>query len=145
MKEFVSQDMKRYNYLLGELDATYHEASLKLGLSDSAMKILYAICDYGEGCMLQDICTSTGLSKQTINSSLRKLEAESILYLESVNAKSKKVILSEKGKELTQKTALRLHQMENEIFSSWNREEVKTYLDLTERFLVDLKNKINEL
>ena len=43
MREPVSKVMKRYNYLLGELNAVYHEMSLKLGLSDSAMIILYTI------------------------------------------------------------------------------------------------------
>ena len=66
----ISKEMKRYNYLVGEIDAVYHEASLKLGLSDSALNILYAICDAGEGCLLQEICFYTGISKQTINSAL---------------------------------------------------------------------------
>ena len=35
----------RYNYLVGEIDATYHELSTKFGLSDSMMRILYTICD----------------------------------------------------------------------------------------------------
>ena len=54
MREPVSKVMKRYNYLLGELNAVYHEMSLKLGLSDSAMIILYTICDQGERCPLQE-------------------------------------------------------------------------------------------
>ena len=45
MLKKISKEMKRYNYLVGEIDAVYHEASLKLGLSDSALNILYAICD----------------------------------------------------------------------------------------------------
>lgn len=47
MNYYVSQDMRRCNYLLGETEATYHEIALKLGLSDSAMKILYTICEAG--------------------------------------------------------------------------------------------------
>ena len=45
MKTNISNDMKRYNHLLKELDTVYHEMSLKLGLSDSAMIILYTICE----------------------------------------------------------------------------------------------------
>ena len=40
MREPDSKVMKRFNYLLGEMDAVYHEMALKLGLSDSAMIIL---------------------------------------------------------------------------------------------------------
>lgn len=141
----ISKEMKRYNYLLGEIDATYHEASLKLGLSDSAMKILYAICDVGEGCLLQDICFDTGLSKQTINSALRKLEEEEILYLEPFNAKSKKVYLTDKGRKLTEKTAYRILRAEDDIFASWDREDVEKYLELTEKYLLCLREKIKEI
>ena len=141
----ISKEMKRYNYLVGEIDAVYHEASLKLGLSDSAMKILYALCDAGEGCLLQEVCFYTGLSKQTINSALRKLEEEGILYLEPYNAKSKKVFLTEKGRKLTEKTAYRIIQAENEIFESWKKDDVEQYLDLTENYLLSLKRKVQDM
>lgn len=118
MNNPIFEKLKRYNYLLGETEATYHEISLKLGLSDSAMKILYAICDNGESCLLQDICRCSGLSKQTINSAIRKLENEGILYLENVGAKAKKVCLTDLGKRLVQKTALRMIEIENAVFES---------------------------
>ena len=145
MTKNISMEMKRFNYLISEIDSVYHEAALKLGLSDSAMSILYAICDNGEGCLLQEICFYTGISKQTINSALRKLEKEGIVYLELLNAKSKKVYLTNKGKKLAEKTAFRVLQMEDEIFASWKKEDVEKYLELTESYLVHLKEKINEL
>lgn len=127
------------------MDAAYHEISLKLGLSDSAMSILYTICNYGESCLLQDICRQSGLSKQTINSSLRKLETGNILYLEMAGAKSKRVTLTDAGKALAQKTALQVINTENEIFASWSREDVEKYLELTEDYLTALKEKAKQL
>jgi DNA-binding MarR family transcriptional regulator len=145
MSELILKKLKRYNYLIGETEATYHEISLKLGLSDSAMKILYAICDNGKSCLLQEICRSSGMSKQTVNSAIRKLENEGIVYLENVGQKAKNVCLTESGKELVQKTALRVIEIENSIFESWREEDVEFYLRLTEQYLVDLKRKIEEL
>ncbi|MCI8598788.1 MAG: winged helix-turn-helix transcriptional regulator [Lachnospiraceae bacterium] len=145
MSELIIKKLKRYNYLIGETEATYHEISLKLGLSDSAMKILYAICDNGKSCLLQEICRSSGMSKQTVNSAIRKLENEGIVYLENVGQKAKNVCLTESGKELVQKTALRVIEIENSIFESWREEDVEFYLRLTEQYLVDLKRKIEEL
>ncbi|HBI59981.1 MAG TPA: MarR family transcriptional regulator [Lachnospiraceae bacterium] len=145
MTKYISREMKRYNYLISEIDSVYHEAAVKFGLSDSAMSILYAICDNGEGCLLHEICFYTGISKQTINSALRKLEREEIVYLEPLNAKSKKVYLTEKGRDLAEKTAFRILQMEDEIFASWKKEDVDKYLELTESYLVHLKEKINGL
>ncbi|MCI8530241.1 MAG: ArsR family transcriptional regulator [Lachnospiraceae bacterium] len=145
MPKHVSKEMRRFNYLLGEIDAVYHEVSLKLGLSDSAMKIMYAICDAGEECLLQEICFYTGLSKQTVNSAIRKLEEEGILYLEPFNAKSKKVFLTEKGKGLAEKTAYRILQAENDIFATWEKKDVEAYLDLTEKYLLCMKEKAKKL
>ena len=76
MHSTTQDSLQRFNYLFGETDALYHELALKLGLSDSAMKILYVICDTGEPCLLREICRRSGLSKQTLNSALRKLEAD---------------------------------------------------------------------
>ena len=127
--------MKRYNYLLGELNAVYHEMSLKLGLSDSAMIILYTICDQGERCPLQDICRYSGLSKQTVNSALRKLEAERVLYLEAAGSRNKTVCL----------TVKRIMQAENEIYTSWPEQDVEKYLELTEHFLTALQEKAGQM
>lgn len=145
MKHYSSNEIKRFNYLFGETEAVYHEASLKLGLSDSAMKVLYVLCDNGESCLLQTICRYSGLSKQTVNSAIRKLENEGILYLEKAGKKAKNVCLTDSGKRFVQKTALRIIEMENSIFSSWSKEDVATYLKLTEQFLNDLKKRTEEL
>ena len=141
MENHISPALKRYNYLSGETDAVYHEISLKLGLSDSAMKILYTICDNGTSCLLQDICKYSGLSKQTVNSALRKLEAEGIIYLESAGGKNKKVCLTKSGETLARRTAQKILQAENDIFASWPQEDVQKYLELTETFLLALREK----
>ncbi len=141
MKNSISGDRKRYNYLSGEINAVYHEMSLKLGLSDSAMIVLYTICDSKDHCPLQDICRRSGLSKQTVNSAIRKLEGKNIVYLEASDAKSKNVCLTRNGKELAEKTAIRIIEAENDIFAAWPEEDVERYLELTERFLLDLREK----
>ena len=140
-----SKLMKRYNHLLGEIDSAYHEMSRKLGLSDSAMIVLYTICDNGTNCLLQDICRRSGLSKQTINSAIRKLESEGILYLEAVSPKAKNVCLTEAGMSLAGKTAGRIISAENEIFASWPQEDVQKYMELTEAFLRALQEKAKNL
>lgn len=145
MKACSSRDMKRFNHLLGEIEAVYHEMALKFGQSDSVMNILYTICDYGESCPLQEICRRSGISKQTINSALRKLEREGIVYSEQAGVKGKNVCLTEKGKELVGDTAVRVIEAENGILASWPEEDVKRYLELTERFLVGIKEKAKEI
>jgi DNA-binding MarR family transcriptional regulator len=145
MHDIISKNLKRYNYLLGETGAAYHEMSLKLGMSDSAISILYAVLEQGESRPLQQICHCTGLSKQTINSAIRKLEAEGIIYLEMAGSKNKTVCLTEKGKLLAEKTAGKVLKAEDEIFASWPQKDVDKYLQLTEAYLLALKEKVKTL
>ena len=144
MKNTITEDMKRFNYLSREIDSAYHEAALKMGLSDSAVLILYTICNDGGACLLSDITRLSGVSKQTINSALRKLEAEDIVSLESFAGKKKKVCLTEKGQTSVKHTILHMIEVENSIFDSWSDQERTMYLDLTMRYLTAFKEKIQE-
>ena len=137
--------LKRVNYLLSEINAVYREASSALGISDSVMQILYTICNYGDSCLLGDILRMTGLPKQTVNSALRKLEGEGIVYLRSAEKKKKSVHLTEQGKSLASTTVLRLMEMENAVFDSWTAEERQSYLRLNQKYLNQLKETIKEL
>ena len=139
------QPLHRYNHLVSEIEAVYHEISLRLGVSDSTMIVLYTICDQGGSCLLQDICRYSGLSRQTLNSALRRMEEQGLLYLMPVDQKSKRACLTKTGDALAQRTALRLMQAENAIFSSWAPEDVERYLELTGRFLQGLREKAREL
>ena len=145
MSPDLSKELKRYNYLLSETDAAYHEAASRLGLPDSSMIVLYTICDCGDPCPLRDICKNAGISKQTVNSALRRLEAEGILYLENGGGKNKTVHLTKKGQKLAEATAGKIMKLENDIFSSWAEEDVNQYLALTERYLHDFKMRLDRL
>lgn len=133
--------MQRYNHLMNEISEEYHRIASVLGLSDSAMIILYMICENGDSCLLRDIYHSNGISKQTVNSAIRKLEEERIIYLEAAGPKNKRVCLTEAGKRLAERTAARVIRAENNIFSSWKEEDVEKYLALTERFLKHLREE----
>ena len=136
---------RNYSYLTSEIEAAYHEAALKCGLSVSAMRILYVICLHGEECLLSTVVALSGISKQTINSALRKLEREGILYLENTDGRKKRVCLTKKGKEAVQHSALRVIKIENEILNAWTPDERTAYMTLTEKFLFSFKEKTKEL
>ena len=141
----VTEHMRRLNLTLSELDAAYHEATIKLGLTDSAMTVLYTLCMFDGSCPLVQIVSLSGLSKQTINSALRGLEAQGAVYLEPDGGRRKRVCLTEDGRALAEKTALRLIEMENQVLSAWPEEDRQTYLGLLRRFLTDLRERVGEL
>ena len=145
MEGYTTKEMRRFNYLLCETDAAYHEAALRLGMSDSTMQVLYAICNNGDSCPLSEICSQSGISKQTINSALRKLEGDGIIYLEASGGRKKRVCLTDKGRVLAEGTVVKLIEIENGILESWPREDVERYLELTRKYLTAFKEKIQEL
>lgn len=83
----INAAMKRYNYLIAEIESVYHEAALRFGMSDSALMILYVLCGQDGACALADLPYFTGLSKQTLNSAVRKLEAEGTIESVAVGAR----------------------------------------------------------
>ena len=105
MNHLVYHQIHRLNYLTSELDGLYHQASLQVGISDSVMRILYAIYDNGDSCPLQTICRQSGISKQTVNSAIRKLEEDGILYLAHFKGKNKKAILNRRLPESMKRNA----------------------------------------
>lgn len=136
--------LKRYSHLTSEIDSVYHEAALRCGLSDSAMRILYVICLYGHECRLSKIISLSAISKQTINSAIRKLEKEGILELEPEGGRggAKKAVLTEKGERIAEKTVRKIFQIENKVFSSWTEEEREQYFALTQRYLSAFKENM---
>ena len=141
----VSKELRRFNHLLGEINGVYHEAAVKLGLSDSAMSVLYTLCSEGDPCPLHEVVRQSGASKQTINSAIRKLEGEGIIRLEAAGGRGKNVRLTQRGRELARRTAVPLIELEDEIYASWSREELRIYLELTGRFLSAFKEKVKRL
>jgi len=145
MAQYISNELKRFNSLISEIDETYHDVAVKLGLSDSAMQILYVICNEGGECLLSDIVKMSGISKQTINSAMRKLEHDGIVITEDATARKKLVRLSEKGNLLVENTVQKVINIENDIFASWTQEEMQSYLDLTKRYMNHFKERAEKL
>lgn len=141
----ANEGRKRINYLTNEICALYHQAAMKFGLSDSALEILYTLCDEGDRCPQKIIYQKTGSRRSTINSAIRRLEKEGVLYLEAQDGRSTLVCLTEKGHKLVKEKAFPLLQTENEVFSEWTEEERELYLSLTEKYLISFKEKISML
>ena len=143
--QHAGNEWKKFNQLTCEIEGIYHEASWKLGLSDSAQRILYAICNLGDPCFLSDVIRFSGISKQTINSALRKLEGEEILTVTATGGRKKQISLTEKGRTLARETVMQIIRIEDEIYSGWTEEERRLYLELTQRYFEAFREKIRDL
>lgn len=101
--------------------------------------------DEGDECLLTDIYKKSGISKQTVNSALRTLEKDGIVYLEKIDGRTKKVVLTEKGKMFVKNTVARLYQAEARAFDDWTDEEIRDYLERSEKYIRRFVEEIDKL
>ena len=65
---------KEWVYIEGLMQSAYHEAALKMNLSDSEFWILYVFNFHQEGCNQSVLYKEACLTKSTVNSAIRKME-----------------------------------------------------------------------
>lgn len=137
--------IREFNRLYKELDDLYHDLSLKMGLSDSAFIILYAICEMGDGCLQRDICLMSYLSKQTINSSIQKLEQGGYLVLKHGKGRDREIFLTDAGRRLAEEKILPVAQMENLAFEELSPAESRELLRLTGKYVERFRAKAKQI
>ena len=136
---------REFVHISGEIDSLYHEAALKFGVSDSVLNTLYVLCEKGNQCLQSDVFRLTGMSRQTINTAIRKLEKAEMVYLEQGTGRNTIVYLTEKGKLFCNKNISSLLEIEDKIWSEWTDEERKQYLTLTQKCRDALKKYMREI
>lgn len=139
MKIHQEYEVQQFNRLYKELDDIYHEIALAIGISDSALAVLYVVCTLGDGCLQKDICREAYVSKQTINSSVRSLERNGFLYLEK-SGRDKHICLTEKGRQFVEQKIRPVVDMENGAFLEMEPEERAEFIRLSQKY-VDLFGK----
>lgn len=132
--------LAEFNRYYKELIDIYHDMALQIGLSDSAFDIFYYLCEHGDGCLQRDICASTHLPKQTIHSSICKLETEGYLTLARGKGRSMRISLTDAGKLMMQETVLPMIRLENEAFSCMTPDECRQMLALQSRYTAALRD-----
>lgn len=141
----MSPALSMFNHIYKEFNEIYHEATLKMGLSDSAFDILYSIVDLGDGCSQSDICKYSCLSKQTVNSSIKKMASLNYLTFKPGKGRVMQIFLTDKGRQLLDEKIYPIIKKENEAFLCMTDEECRLMLELYKKYNNALKNKFKEL
>ena len=95
--------------------------------------------------MQSDIFRLTGMSRQTINTAIRKLEKDEILFLKQGPGRNTIVCLTEKGNAFCRKNIIPLFQIEDKIWNEWTDEEKKQYLAFEQKYCDSLKKYAEEI
>ena len=139
----ISKYLKEYNHIYKEANEIYHEAARRLHLSDSAFEIFYTIFEMGDNCLQRDICKAS--CKQTVNSSIRKLQTDGYLTLSPGKGRSMHIHLTASGKKLIQEKLLPLIQIENDTLASFSPEECEQLLRLNAKYNQTLRSRLSNL
>lgn len=141
----ISKYLKKYNHVYKEINDTYHEAARKLHLSDSAFDIFYTIYEMGDNCLQRDICKASFLPKQTVNSSIRKLEANGYLILSPGKGRNMHIHLTASGQKLIQEKLVPLIRIENAAFEDMTAEECEQLIHLNAKYNQSLRSRLSNL
>lgn len=142
MTDPLEKLVREFNRLDKETNDLYHEVALGMGLSDSAFCILYILNDRGDGCLQRDICAEAFVSKQTVNSSIRRLEGEGYLCLRRGKGRDKHIFLTEKGRQFVAGRVVPVMEAEKAAFSALGPEERRELLRLSALYVEHLKRAL---
>ena len=141
----ISKYLKEYNHIYKEANDIYHEIARKLQLSDSALDIFYTIFEMGDNCLQRDICKASCMPKQTVNSSIRKLQADGYLTLSPGKGRSMHIHLTPSDQKLIQEKLVPLIRIENDAFEDMTVEECEQLIHLNAKYNQALRSRLSNL
>lgn len=143
MDDRLQQQLQVLNRLYKESDHIYSGLASKLGMTDTAFWVLYAIAHSTEPMTQNDLCNDFFFPVQTINSAINNLRKNGLLELQVIpgTRNRKAILLTEKGKAFVTNTINKADEIEKNAFLRFNEEERELYLSLFKRHIEYLKNE----
>lgn len=143
----ISEFISKIEQQRKEQDSIYHSVAVKYGLSDTAMWVLYMVSETDSLYTQQELCRQCFYAKQTVNTAITNLVKNGYVALEVIpgTRNQKKIILTDKGKELAQSTTDLLRQAENNAYAKLSMEELEAYLEMTTRLTASLREEFDKL
>ena len=146
MSKHLSKKMLELNEIMKETDDLYRNLAKKFKMSDCMIWIVYILREDDRSVTQSDICNMMYMPKQTVNSSLKKMEAEGYIELLNINDKrSKQVCLTEKGVDLANNTVDIIISKENNALSKMDKEEQALFINLFKKYKDLLKESFMEI
>ena len=130
-----------------EQNQLYRDVAASFGISESAFSILYAIFLAGEkGISQRDICVQMCIGKQTVNSSIHKLEREGVVVLKSGPGRRGLLAhLTPVGLELAERTIVPMIEAELAVLREFGDRELELSLLLGRRYTDALRSHFADI
>lgn len=142
-REKLSAIQRAYNRAYKRSNGVYHRLAKRFGIPDTALWVLYALRESEAPLTQTEMCGILALSKQTVNSALKKLEEDGCLRLESwpEDRRSKRLYLTEKGGALAEASAGAVWDLEARAFLHLTEEERRELIRLEEKYVDALEEQ----
>lgn len=130
-----------------EQNQLYRDVATSFGISESAFSILYAIFLAGEkGISQRDICVQMCIGKQTVNSSIHKLELEGVVVLKSGPGRRGLLAhLTPVGLDLAERTIVPMIEAELAALREFDDGELELSLLLGRRYTDALRSHFADI
>ena len=144
-KNILKEHQMEINMIEKEISDFYGRISNGSVFSDSALWILYFLRLTGKPLTQSEICTMMFQSKQTVNSTLKKLcDEEYIIFKSSEKDKKRKPIyLTEKGERLCADSADKVISAETAALECFSEEELTAFISLHKKYFDNLKESFS--
>ena len=132
----IARAYEAFDSFWREQNQLYRDVATSFGISESAFSILYAIFLAGEnGISQRDICVQMCIGKQTVNSSIHKLEREGVVVLKSGPGRRGLLAhLTPEGLELAERTIAPMVEAELAALREFDDKELELSLLLGRRY-----------
>lgn len=143
--EIQNRQFVTIGQLYNEFDEIYHVYAKKHNLSDTALWLLYSVCNEDNRYTQSRLCAEWHCAPQTVNSALKSLEKQDYIRLEpsSDNQKSKLIVLTEKGRKIAQSIIVPLIHAEEKAIQQLTEKERTELFSLTKKYIEILRSEIN--
>ncbi len=135
-----------YNALYKRNNELCRNMAKRVHIPETTLWILYYL-RYDAIITQKDLCDVSFQPKQTVNSALKKLDAEGYIdwSVTESNKKNKVVTLTEKGEKLAQQTADKILAAEERVFCCMSDTEIEQLMILYDKYLTTLEMEIEHI
>lgn len=146
MKEQTKQQLENLNQQIKELSGIYHQAAVRLGISDNEFWVWYTLFVMGEKYSQQDICEIWSLPKQTVNSIVMNMVKKELIKLEVVpgTRNRKLLILTDNGKSYGEAVVRPIFEAEYRTIARLTEEERQLCISLLGKYIRYLREELYE-
>lgn len=148
MEEMTFEEFSReVNNVYKKNCEVYYKLASHFGMTETMFDILYFVRENDGGYTQAQLCDSLYLRKQTVNSALKKLEKDGVIYLsqDSGNKKNKTIHYTEKGRELARQIVDPIFELEKRAFERLTPQERKGVLYYGRRHIDVLEDETKKL